>query len=111
MGIADFDPGRLSARLLLERPVPVSDGQGGAAETFEVVASVWALVTPLAAKVEERAGAETVEITHEIWVRRRGDLVSGMRFVKGNRHFTVESVRDPDESGRYLACRCREEGR
>lgn len=108
MGIADFDPGRLSARLLLERPVPVSDGQGGAAET---VASVWALVTPLAAKVEERAGAETVEITHEIWVRRRGDLVSGMRFVKGNRHFTVESVRDPDESGRYLACRCREEGR
>lgn len=111
MGIADFDPGRLSARLLLERPVAVPDGQGGAAEAFEVVASVWALVTPLAAKVEERAGAETVEITHEIWVRRRGDLVSGMRFAKDSRHFTVESVRDPDEGGRYLACRCREEGR
>jgi len=78
---------------------------------FEAVADVWARVEPLAADVEEVAGAGRVIVTHHVWLRFRADLAAGMRLVKGTRRFVVESVRDPDETGRLLLCRCREVGR
>lgn len=111
MGLADFDPGMLSARLRLERPADTPDGQGGAVVGFEAVADVWARVEPLAADVEEVAGAGRIIVTHHVWLRFRADLAAGMRLVKGTRRFVVESVRDPDETGRLLLCCCREVGR
>lgn len=111
MGLADFDPGQMSARLRLERPVATPDGQGGATIAFEPVAEFWARIEPLAAAPEEMAGAGCVTVTHAVWLRFRTDVAVGMRLVKGNRHLAIESLRDPDETGRYLLCRCREEGR
>ena len=49
-------------------------------------------------------------VTHRITIRKRNDIRSGMRFVKGARVFEIETVHDPDETGRYLVCRVREEG-
>lgn len=111
MGFADFDPGELSARLTLERPVAVADGQGGAAVDYEFVAHAWARIEPVAARSEELAGAGTVRVTHRIWLRQRGDLAAGWRLTKGTRHFSVKTVHDPDEGGRWLVCGCEEEGR
>jgi len=78
---------------------------------FEAVADVWARVEPLAADVEEVAGAGRIIVTHHVWLRFRADLAAGMLLVKGTRRFVVESVRDPDETGRLLLCCCREVGR
>ncbi|MCL6708342.1 phage head closure protein [Pseudomonas sp. R2.Fl] len=111
MGFSDFDPGELSARLSLERPVAAADGQGGAAVAFEFVAHAWARIGPPAAVGEELAGAETVRVTHRIWLRQRVDLAAGWRLVKGTRQFRVKTVHDPDEGGRWLVCGCEEEGR
>jgi head-tail adaptor len=33
-----------------------------------------------------------------------------MRFMKGARIFDILTIHDPDETGRYLICRVREEG-
>ncbi len=111
MGIADFDPGEMSARLTLQAPADAPDGQGGAIAGFSDVAGLWARIVPLTASAEERAGAEAVTVTHNVWVRYRADLAAGMRLVKGGRVFAIRTVRDPDETGRYLLCQCTEEGR
>ena len=106
-----LDPGAMSARLVLERPVEVADGQGGAAVSFEAVGSLWARIEPVAESREERAGSDLVTLTHRIWMRFRGDIVSGMRLRRGERVFVIRSLRDPDEGGRYLVCLCEEDGR
>lgn len=107
----EFDPGALSVRLRLERPVTGEDGQGGAMAGFVAEAELWARIEPLDATVEEVAGGGRVRLTHKVWLRFRVDVAAGKRFVKGSRRLVIESVHDPDESGRYLLCRCREEGR
>ncbi|MFA7415239.1 MAG: phage head closure protein [Rhizobium sp.] len=110
MVIADFDPGEMTARLTLQAPADLPDGQGGATAGFSDVTALWARIVPLAAVAEERAGADAVTVTHNVWVRHRADLAAGMRLMKGGRVFAVSTVRDPDETGRYLICQCTEEG-
>lgn len=106
-----IDPGAMTARLSLERPVAVADGQGGADLGFEPVADLWVRVEPLAAMVEERAGAEVFFVSHRLWLNFRADMEAGMRFRRGIRRFVVKAWRDPDETGRYLVCDCVEERR
>ncbi|WP_075290213.1 phage head closure protein [Pararhizobium arenae] len=110
MGRVFFDPGALSASIEIERPVLVSDGQGGEIGGLELVGGAWARIEPVSAVMREAGGLQQVTVTHEILVRYRDDLVSGMRLAKGARRFLVQAVHDPDESGRYLVCRCTEEG-
>lgn len=104
-----FDPGRMTARLALEATVATSDGQGGAAVTWEEVAELWAFVEPVSQALGERADGETGIVTHRIWLRHRDGIFAGQRFRKGARLFAIRLVQDPDETGRYLTCRCEEE--
>jgi len=106
-----LDPGAMSARLVLERPVELADGQGGVAVSFEAVGSLWARIEPLGENREERAGSDLVTLTHRVWLRFRADIAAGMRLRKGERVFVIRSLRDPDEGGRYLVCLCEEDGR
>ncbi len=106
-----FDPGRLSARVTLERPVETPDGQGGATRSFVAVADLWARIEPLAMPEREAAGEARFEVSHAVWLRHRTDVTAGMRFVFKGRALTIRALRDPDETRRYLLCRCTEEGR
>ncbi|PWE58183.1 head-tail adaptor protein [Metarhizobium album] len=110
MPVSFIDPGQFTARLELEAPVAVPDGQGGADVRYEGVAAFWAMVEPAGHAVREAAGAETATLTHRIWVRFRTDISAGMRLRKGARLFAVRAVIDPDETQRYLVCHCEEEG-
>lgn len=103
-----IDPGALSARLVLERPVETPDGQGGVAQSFSALATLWARIEPVSARAQEAAGALPVTVTHRIWLRRRGDLSGGMRLRSGVRLFSIRTFRDPDETGRYTLCDCEE---
>ena len=104
-----FDPGQMTARLDLEAPQAVPDGQGGATVTWEVTASLWARIEPASFRVAEEAAAEIATISHRIWVQFREGIAAGQRFRKGRRIFAVKVVRDPDETRRYLVCQCEEE--
>jgi len=106
-----FDPGSMTARLDLQAPQAVPDGQGGATVTWEVMASLWARIEPVSFVVEEQAAGEGGTISHRIWVRFREDVSAGQRFRKGARTFLVRLVHDPDETRRYLVCQCEEEAR
>lgn len=103
-----FDPGQMTARLALEEPVSMPDGQGGATVSWTEIAAMWAKIEPVSSRLAERAGAEIGTITHRIWLRFREGLVAGQRLRKGARLFAVKLVQDPDETGRYLTCLCEE---
>ena len=108
MSAGVIDPGALSARLVLERPVETPDGQGGMAQSFTALATLWARIEPVSARAEEAAGTLPVRVTHRIWFRRRSDISGGMRLRKGVRLFSIHIFRDPDETGRYTLCDCEE---
>lgn len=108
MNMTFLDPGQFTARLDLEAATATPDGQGGAALTWTVVASLWARIEPASFTFAETAGQMRGQLTHRIWIRVREGVAEGMRFRKGARVFTIRTIRDPDETGRYLVCLCEE---
>ncbi|KAA3514404.1 phage head closure protein [Agrobacterium rosae] len=111
MNLTFLDPGQLTARLELEAPEELPDGQGGVTAGWRLLRSLWAAIEPVSQGAYERASADGVAVTHRIWAGFRSDIEAGMRFRKGARVFAVKSVIDPDETGRFIVCRCEEESR
>jgi SPP1 family predicted phage head-tail adaptor len=105
-----LDPGALRNELRLEKAEAVADGLGGYSESWSEVAVLFGLVEPVAAVSVFRADQATETVTHRVTIRWRNDIRSGMRFRKGERVFDIITVFDPDETGRYLICRTREDG-
>lgn len=48
-------------------------------------------------------------ITHRVWLAWRSDIAAGMRFRKARRILGIRTVMDPDETRRFIVCRCEEE--
>ncbi|PYG59517.1 phage head closure protein [Rhizobium sp. UGM030330-04] len=109
MNLVFLDPGRLTARLELEMRTEMPDEQGGALERWDVLRSLWAAIEPVSEASHERASAEGVTITHRVWLTWRSDIAAGMRFRKGRRILCIRTVMDPDETRRFIVCRCEEE--
>ena len=100
--------GRLRHRVTLERRVREADGGGGAVETWEPVADLWAMI-------DARSGKETVEADRlsgsrkvEVTIRYRDDVTSKMRFRLGERRLDIRAVLDEDGRRRFLKCNCEE---
>ena len=108
MGAMVVDPGRLSARLVLETSADLPDGQGGVSESWTPVATLWGRIEPLRAAAREQAGAALAPVTHRVTIRYRDDVSHAMRFVYRNRVLDIRTLRDPDETRRYLVCDCEE---
>lgn len=106
-----IDPGALRTELALEQAVLEPDGLGGHAEAWSEVGLVFARVEPVSPASRFGAGQTLETVTHRITTRHRDDLKSGMRFRRQSRIFGIVTAHDPDDSGRYLVCRAREEGR
>ena len=85
------------------------DGQGGVTRSHAVAASLWARIEPVSAERAETGHAERQAITHRIWIRHSTAVTPGLRFRKGARIFAIQTVHDPDDSGRYLVCRATEQ--
>lgn len=105
------DPGALRTQLVLEVAALADDGAGGGVETWTAVATLFAMLRPLEARSRFAAGQTLEATTHEATIRFRADVASGMRFRLGERLLPIVTVRDPDESGRYLICNLEEKGR
>lgn len=103
-----FDPGALRTELSLQSAVLTGDGLGGHTAAWQDVATVFGLIEPVSQASRFGAGQVQEENTHRIIIRRRDGVAPGMRFVSQARVFDVLTVHDPDETGRYLACRVRE---
>jgi SPP1 family predicted phage head-tail adaptor len=100
--------GALRHRVTIEAPVDTPDESGGFTRAYVALARVWARVQPGSARqqfVEQRLEQSR---THLVTIRWRGDVKSQMRFDHRGRKLVVESVVDPDETRRFLQCRCEE---
>lgn len=111
MNASFIDPGRFRAELVLEEAAIVPDQAGGHAEDWGEAAVIMAEIVPLRADLRFHATQSIETVTHQITLRFREAVRSGMRFRKGLRTFAIQTVHDPDETGRYLVCRVIEEGR
>lgn len=105
------EPGALRTELALEEAALQPDGMGGHGETWSETGLVFARVEPVRVASLFGAGQSLETVTHRITMRYREGLRSGMRLKRRDRHFVIETVHDPDETGRYLVCMTREEGR
>ncbi|MBP0438898.1 phage head closure protein [Tianweitania sediminis] len=111
MRLQFVDPGRFRTQLALEQAVLTDDGAGGHAESWTEIGWIFAALEPVRAQMRF-GGDQTLEsVTHTVTLRLRDDVASGMRFRRGDRHFRILTVHDPDEGGRYLVCRTEEQGR
>ena len=104
-----LDPGLLRKRVSLQVVDLAPNGSGGTNAAWREIAEVSVRVEPVSVAAGERADRREATITHRVICRARGDVGHGMAFVLGSRRLVIVSVHDPDESGRYLVCRCREE--
>jgi head-tail adaptor len=99
------DPGRLKTRLAIQAPSELEDGQGGVTRSFTTVATVWAAVTPVAARATgdaveaDEAGATA---RYRIVLRSNFSLTLQHRLLDGARTYRIASIRDLDDR-RFVA--------
>jgi head-tail adaptor len=100
-----IDPGRLKTRLVIEAPVESDDGQGGVTRAFAQVATVWAAVTPAAARATGsavEADADGATARYRIVLRSNFALTLQHRLVDGARVYRIAAIRDFDDR-RFIA--------
>ena len=105
-----IDPGALRHELALEAASLAADGAVGQTESWTEDATLFARIEPVSAASRFGADQRLENVTHRMTVRHRADLRSGMRFNRLGRIFEILTVHDPDETGRYLVCRTKEQG-
>jgi SPP1 family predicted phage head-tail adaptor len=89
-----IQPGDLNRRLVLEGPVETPDGAGGVTRSFATVATVWAQLTPVAARAHVAADGLAAIATHRIVIRAGRTINTLNRFRDGTRIFRIVSYRD-----------------
>ena len=100
--------GALRHRLVLESPVRVSDGGGGAVRTWNIVANVWAAIDPRDGTESIVAEAIAGRNTFAVHMRYRSDVAPAMRLRLDTRIFEILAVFDADDRRRFLECRVQE---
>jgi SPP1 family predicted phage head-tail adaptor len=104
-----IDPGAFRSEMALETCSPAPDGMGGHRQEWAEVGTVFVRIEPVSARSAIDAGQALETVTHRIFLRWREGVEAGMRFSRGSRVFVIVTVHDPDETGRYLVCRTRED--
>jgi SPP1 family predicted phage head-tail adaptor len=94
--------GDLNRRLTLEAPSEIDDGAGGVVRGFAAVATLWAQVTPLAARADFAADSLGARQRFTIVIRARDDVTARHRFTEGARVYRVIAVRASADR-RFLA--------
>lgn len=104
-----LDPGRLNRQLGLDAPMQAADGAGGLSPAFAGAGTFFAAVDPLGPAERDNQGFSVTGKLFRITLRFRADITLAHRFRLGSRIFAIESLADPDETGRFLVAICRED--
>ncbi|MCM2291900.1 phage head closure protein [Allorhizobium sp. BGMRC 0089] len=102
------DPGAMTARLQLQKPVETADGEGGVTRSWETLTTVWGRVTPLTTRYDAEGETEIAYVSQAVTIRYREDVARGQRLLLGARSLTVRALSDPDGRRRFLVLDCEE---
>ncbi len=100
--------GALRHRVILESAVSTADGGGGMTTDWQQIAALWVAIHPLSGDERLAAGQFSSQLSHEIVLRYRPQLLPEMRFRKGERIFEIRAVINVEERGRWLRTFCEE---
>lgn len=92
-----IDPGQLRTRLVLQQPVETPDDQGGVVRDWSAFATVWAQVTPLAARRGIEADSDGASRRYRIVLRNNFSITLQHRFVEGARIYRIVTIRDSED--------------
>jgi SPP1 family predicted phage head-tail adaptor len=90
------------------RRLRITDGQGGWAESWEVVLEVTGRLRPLNAAERVVAQQEQARVTHVLYVEAPADIQRGDRVEGEDRVLDVIAVREPSHMGHHLEIDCQE---
>lgn len=96
--------GDLRHRVQIEQASRTSDGGGGAALTWVLVAEVWAAMWPRSMREPHDMDRVAGRATHDVWIRFRSDVKPEMRMRFGARVFDIRGVIDPEDRGAWMKC-------
>ncbi len=89
-----MEPGDLNRRLVLEAPQETDDGAGGKIRSYGAVATLWAKVSPLAARADVDADAAGAVLRFAIVIRVRSGVTTRHKLVEGSRIYRILSARE-----------------
>ena len=100
-----IDPGALNRTLVLELPALSASGEATGYQPGITLQGEVQAAGPVT--LEDTGFAETAALL-AVTIRFRTGIVAGSRFRLGARLLSIEAAADPDETGRFLRCLCRE---
>ncbi len=100
--------GRLDRRVKLQAQLRTSDGAGGVTVAWSDVVTVWASIEPASGREAYAAQQLQGRVTHQVRMRYRSGVTTGMRLVYGTRAFDIQSAVDEKGEGRSLLLTCEE---
>lgn len=100
--------GDFNARLEVQSSVDIDDGCGGTTGSWQLAFEVWAKIVPVKGVLITEADSQRATQTHWIYIRKNSAISSKNRFQNGQRVFEIQTIIDPDESGRFMKCYVRE---
>jgi SPP1 family predicted phage head-tail adaptor len=92
----------LNRRVTLEAQTLNPDGGGGYSANWNAVATVWAAIEPLSGGDVFGPDAGEARVRTRIAIRRRSDVLAGMRVNDGGRLFTIHAVLDDGPQAQFL---------
>jgi SPP1 family predicted phage head-tail adaptor len=91
-------------RLVLEAPVEAPDSIGGAAISYQTIATLWGEVSAKSGRETSEGGRLEGTIETRIRIRFREAIDARMRFRLGARIFAIRAAFDADGTRRWTTC-------
>jgi len=92
-----IDPGQLKTRLVIQQPNDTPDDQGGVVRSYTTFATVWAQVTPVAARRDMQADGDGATQSYRIVLRSNLSLTLQHRFSDGAKIYRIVAIRERDD--------------
>lgn len=93
---------KLRERVRIERPVETRDDTGASIQSWQVLATVWADVTPLNGREALMAMQMEDRQSHRVTIRYRTDVTAKMRMIWREETLNIRALRNKDKRRRFL---------
>ncbi|HEX3653730.1 MAG TPA: phage head closure protein [Rhizomicrobium sp.] len=93
---------QLNRRVALETQTLTPDGGGGYSGGWSTVATVWAEIEPISGSDVFGPDAGEALVKYRVAIRRRTDVIAGMRVNDGGRLFIIRAVLDEGPQSQFL---------